>query len=59
MWIGLGALLLVAWAAGFLVFKVASVAIHLLVMAAVVSLAVHMYRSFRLRGGTRHRDSLA
>jgi hypothetical protein len=44
----LAIVLAIAWVAGFAVFHVASAAIHVLVILAVVSLAVHF-----LRGGSR------
>jgi hypothetical protein len=44
MFIMLAVLLAVAWLLGFTVFKVTSVAIHLLVLLAVVSLVAHFFR---------------
>jgi hypothetical protein len=44
MFITLAVLLAVAWLLGFTVFKVTSVAIHLLVLLAVVSLVAHFFR---------------
>jgi hypothetical protein len=40
--------LLIAWILGFIVFKVSSALIHLLLIVAIISLIVHF-----LRGGTR------
>jgi len=42
MFIALAVLLVVAWLLGFGVFHVASAAIHLLVIAAVVSVVLHL-----------------
>ena len=44
MFIALALILFVAWIFGFTVFHVASAAIHLLVIAAVVALVVHFIR---------------
>lgn len=41
LFIGLFALLVVIWAVGFLVMHVANVVIHLLLVFAVISLALH------------------
>jgi len=41
MFIALGIVLLTAWLLGFLVFHVASVGIHILVLAAVTSVVLH------------------
>jgi hypothetical protein len=49
MWLVIGVLLVVAWATAFVVFKVTSLAIHLLILAAVVSLAVHTVQRIRHR----------
>lgn len=46
--LGLALLLLILWAGGFLVFHVASVLIHLLLLLAVISVIVHFFA-----GGTR------
>lgn len=51
MWIALGALLLVVWGAAFLVFRVASAAIHLLVIGAVVFGVVHLIEKRRHAAG--------
>jgi hypothetical protein len=47
MLILLAAILLIAWALGFTVFHVASAAIHILVIAAVVSVVLHFVRGAR------------
>jgi hypothetical protein len=47
MFIALAVILALAWIFGFGVFHVASAAIHVLVLAAVVSLIVHFIRSPR------------
>ena len=44
-WLGL--ILLVAWITGFGVFHVASAAIHLLVVLAIISILVHFIRGNR------------
>ena len=44
MFIALAVILALAWVLGFTVFHVASVAIHLLVLAAIVSVVVHFVR---------------
>jgi hypothetical protein len=44
MFIALAILLAVAWILGFTVMKVSSVAIHLLILFAVVSLVAHFFR---------------
>jgi hypothetical protein len=48
--IGIGLLLLVVWVVAYLVMKVTSVAIHLLLLAAVVFVVMHLIG--RLRGRT-------
>jgi hypothetical protein len=47
MFIAIALLLAVAWLFGFTVMKVSSVAIHLLVILAVVSLVAHFFRGNR------------
>ena len=47
MFIAVALILFLAWILGFTVFHVASAAIHVLVIAAVVSLAVHFIRGIR------------
>ena len=47
MLIGLAILLAIAWILGFSVFHVTSVALHLLVILAVVSLVAHLFRGRR------------
>jgi hypothetical protein len=44
MLIALAVLLAIAWVLGFTVMKVSSVAIHLLILFAVVSLIAHFFR---------------
>jgi hypothetical protein len=44
MFIAIAVLLAVAWLLGFTVMKVSSVAIHLLILLAVVSLVMHFVR---------------
>lgn len=51
MWVVAGAVLLVAWVLGFVVFKVASAALHLLIVAAVVAGVIHLYRNYKARHG--------
>lgn len=48
MLIALAILLIVAWVLGFTVYHVASFALHILLLAAVVSLVLHFVRG---RGG--------
>jgi hypothetical protein len=48
MLIALALVLFLAWIFGFAVFHVASVAIHVLVIAAVVSAVVHFIRPKRI-----------
>ena len=48
--IGIAVVLLAIWVVSFLVMKVTSVAIHLLVLAAVVFVAMHLFARFRGRG---------
>ena len=40
----LGAILLIAWIAGFGVFHVASAAIHVLIVLALISIVLHFVR---------------
>jgi hypothetical protein len=47
MFIAVALLLAIAWLLGFTVMKVSSVAIHLLIILAVVSLVVHFFRGAR------------
>jgi hypothetical protein len=47
MLIGLAILLAIAWVLGFSVFHVTSVAIHVLIVLAVVSLVMHLIRGRR------------
>jgi hypothetical protein len=47
MLVVLAVLLAIAWVLGFTVLKVTSVAIHLLILFAVVSLVVHFVRGRR------------
>ncbi len=44
MFIVLFAVLLLAWLGGFLVFHVSSALIHVLLLFAVISLVVHLFR---------------
>jgi hypothetical protein len=48
MFIALAAILLLAWVFGFAVFNVASMAVHVLLLAAVVSIFVHFIRHPRI-----------
>jgi hypothetical protein len=41
MWIGIGILLLLLWAGGFLAFHVAGFFIHILLICAVVAFILH------------------
>jgi hypothetical protein len=43
----LGVILLIAWITGFGVFHVASAAIHLLIVLAIISILVHFIRGKR------------
>jgi Family of unknown function (DUF5670) len=43
----LGVILLIAWITGFGVFHVASAAIHLLIVLAIISVLVHFIRGNR------------
>lgn len=45
-----GVLLLAVWVVSYLVMKITSVAIHLLVLAAAVFMAMHVYAWFKSRG---------
>ena len=45
----LGILLVIAWVFGFLVFKVAGILIHLLIIAGIIMLIVGFFR--RVSGG--------
>lgn len=49
MWLGLGVLLLVIWGAAKLFFHVAGAAVHLLVVAALVAVAIYAFQRFRGR----------
>ena len=44
MFIALAVILALAWILGFAIFHIASVAIHVLVLAAIVSVVVHFLR---------------
>lgn len=44
MWIALAIILVIAWILGFTVYHVASFAIHVLLLAAIVSLVLHFAR---------------
>ena len=44
MYLGLGVVLLILWLGGFLVFHVASFAIHILLVLAVISIIFHFVR---------------
>lgn len=44
----LAIILAVAWALGFTVFHVSSAAIHLLILLAVISVVVHLFRGRRV-----------
>jgi len=52
MWIFVGVLLLIAWVVGFIVFKVASWAIHLLVLAALIAIGIDVFHWIRRRAHT-------
>jgi uncharacterized protein DUF5670 len=45
----IGILLVIAWVVGFLVFKVAGILIHLLIIAGIIMLIVGFFR--RVSGG--------
>ncbi len=47
MFIAIALLLAIAWIFGFTVMKVSSVAIHLLIVLAVVALVAHFFRGAR------------
>ncbi len=49
MWVALAIILVIAWILGFTVYHVASFAIHILLLAAIVSLVLH----FVVRGRGR------
>ncbi len=49
MWILIGIGLLIVWAISFFVFKVASWAIHLLIVAAVIAVAIDVFRWIKAR----------
>jgi hypothetical protein len=49
MWLGVGILLLIVWGVAFLVFKVAAWAIHLLIVAALIAGAIHVYEAVKKR----------
>ena len=44
MFMALAIILILAWVFGFVVFHVASVAIHVLVLAAIISVVLHFVR---------------
>ena len=48
MLIALGILLFIAWILGFVVYHAASFAIHLLLIAAVLSFVLHLIRGRRV-----------
>ncbi len=48
MLVALAIILALAWILGFTVFHVSSFAIHLLIVAAVVSVVAHLFRGRRL-----------
>jgi len=48
--LGLGFVLLAVWVVAFVVMKITSAAIHLLVLAAVVFVAMHLIGRLRGRG---------
>ena len=48
MLIALGIILFIAWILGFVVYHAASFAIHLLLIAAVISFVVHLTRGRRV-----------
>jgi len=48
MLIALAIILALAWILGFTVFHVSSFAIHVLIVAAVVSVVAHLFRGRRL-----------
>ena len=43
VWLGLGVLLLLAWVISYIVFHVAGVLIHLLLVFAVISLMIYVF----------------
>jgi hypothetical protein len=43
VWLGLGVLLFLAWAISYLVFHVAGVLIHLLLIFALISFMIHAF----------------
>ena len=47
MWLAIGIVLIVAWLGGFLVFHVAGLFIHLLLVFAVISIIFHFLRGAR------------
>jgi hypothetical protein len=47
--IGIGVVLLAVWVVSFVVMKITSMAIHLLVLAAIVFIAMHLIARFRGR----------
>ena len=49
-WLSIGVTLIIVWVLGWLVFKVASVAIHLLLLAGLAFLLISL---FRKAAGTR------
>lgn len=49
MFIALAVILALAWVLGFTVFHVASAAIHLLILLAIVAIVVHFVRGARTR----------
>ncbi len=49
MWVALAIILVIAWILGFAVYHVASFAIHVLLLAAIVSLVLHFFARGRGR----------
>lgn len=49
MFLALAILLAVAWLSGFTLFHVASAAIHILIVLAVISLVLHLVRGRSVR----------
>jgi positive regulator of sigma E activity len=43
-WLSIGVTLIIVWVLGWLVFKVASVAIHLLLLAGLAFLVISLFR---------------
>jgi Family of unknown function (DUF5670) len=47
IWLALAALLVLAWIGSFVVFHIAGFLIHLLLIFAVISLVIHLFRGRR------------